>query len=150
MEADMSQKMFNDDWVQAHGFIEKNELTAQHLISSRINDELITVDQNSPLENAVSKITELNISQIPVTNNGDIVGMINESNVFTKLLSNPDIKKEPVKKFMLEPCPVVDSSASINQISSLINNGNSAVLVKLESGKHYIITKHDIIQTLSN
>lgn len=143
-------KMFNDDWVQAHGFIEKDDLTAQHLISSKIDDKLVTVEQNSLIEDVVNKITEYNISQIPVTNNGDIVGMINESNVFTKLISNPEIKSEPVKNFMLEPCPVVDSSASIDKISSLINKDNSAVLVKLESGKHYIITKHDIIQSLSN
>jgi cystathionine beta-synthase len=43
----------------------------------------------------------------------------------------------------------VDEDADIAAVSKLINKETPAVLVKLHSGKHHIITKYDIIECIA-
>jgi cystathionine beta-synthase len=45
--------------------------------------------------------------------------------------------------------PIVSEDDSIDSISKLISKDVPAILVKLHNGKHHIITKYDIIQSLS-
>jgi len=45
--------------------------------------------------------------------------------------------------------PVVSEDDSIDAVSKLISKEVPAILVKLHSGKYHIITKYDIIQSLS-
>jgi cystathionine beta-synthase len=45
--------------------------------------------------------------------------------------------------------PIVQETESIATLSKLISRDVPAVLVKLNTGKYHIITKHDIIQSLS-
>ena len=54
----------------------------------------------------------------------------------------------PIKEVMGKPFPIVLASASIDEVSKLINKDNQAVLVDLGNGKHHIITKHDIISSI--
>ena len=45
--------------------------------------------------------------------------------------------------------PVVKTSTSLEEVSKLINKQTHAVLVELPSGAHHIITRYDIISSLS-
>ena len=144
-------KIFNDDWMRERGFIDKKGLTANDLISKKTQEDLVSVDVKETVGDAISKIMELNISQITVTDNGVIAGSISESHIFSKLVENPNLKKEKVQSIMQPSFPFVDPGTSIDKLSALINRENSAVLVKdSKQGKTFIITKHDIIQAISS
>lgn len=142
-------KIFNDDWMRERGFLDKSDIKAQDLIQHKIKEQLITVEVNAPLSEAIHKITEQGISQIPVTKNGEIVGSLTESLVFSRLMENPDLKNKPAESIMQSPFPFVDANTPVNKLSSYINKENSAVMVKDKSDKVYIITKHDIIQAIA-
>ena len=51
---------------------------------------------------------------------------------------------------MQKPFPIVDGNASLEDVSKQITRENSAVLVKDLGGSVHIITKHDIIEAISN
>ncbi|RME19055.1 MAG: cystathionine beta-synthase, partial [Bacteroidetes bacterium] len=46
------------------------------------------------------------------------------------------------------PFPVIDITASIDEIAQLINKDNNAVLTRDMLGDYHIITKYDIIQAI--
>jgi cystathionine beta-synthase len=143
-------KIFNDDWMRERGFIDKKGLTAKDLISTKFQSEIVSVDIKQTVGDAIAQIMALNISQITVTENDTIVGSISESHIFSKLVENPDLKKESVQSIMQPGFPFVDLATSIDKLSSMINRENCAVLVKdSKQGKTFIITKHDIIQAIS-
>ena len=91
----------------------------------------------------------LNISQIPVTQQGMVVGKLAESDILRALMENPSLKSAPVQQIMTSTFPFVDMNTSIDRISALINKENSAVLVEFEDGKIDIITQYDIINAIS-
>jgi len=48
-----------------------------------------------------------------------------------------------------KPYPLVEFNTPLEKISSLINKDNGAVLSKDEGGNYHIITKYDILQSLT-
>jgi cystathionine beta-synthase len=143
-------KMFNDEWMLEKGFFDKKGLIAKDLVNNNTNGKLITVESNDTIENAVRLMNKMNISQVPVTNGGRFIGSLNESLMYKKVISNPEIKSHMVESIMEPAFPFVDSSAPIDSLSAMITDNNPAVLVKdFKLDKTYIITRHDVINALT-
>ncbi|HEY9195033.1 MAG TPA: pyridoxal-phosphate dependent enzyme [Mucilaginibacter sp.] len=142
-------KMYNDDWLRDRGFLKDEKLTARDIISKKEVQEIITIDCEKSVLEAINTIKSLNISQIPVTQKGMVIGKITESDILDSLLENPSIKSQPVKNITTAPFPFVDLNTSIDRISGLINKENIAVLVEDGEGKIEIITQYDIINAIS-
>lgn len=142
-------KMYNEDWLRERGFLKDEKLTARSILSKRSNQEVVTLDCEKTILEAINIMKTLSISQLPVTQQGMVVGKVTESNVLESLLENPSLKSSPVKDIMTASLPFVDLNTSIDKISAMINKDNSAVLVEDEAGKIEIITQYDIIEAIS-
>lgn len=142
-------KMYNEDWLRERGFLQDEKLTAQSILARRERQEIVSIDCEKTILEAINTIKSLNISQLPVTQKGMVVGKITESDILNALLENPALKSSKVEEIMTGPFPFVDLNTSIDKISSMINKENSAVLVEDEFGKFEIITQFDIINAIS-
>jgi cystathionine beta-synthase len=142
-------KMYNDDWLRERGFLEDEKLTAKSILAKREPQEMITIDSEKTVLEAINTMKALYISQIPVTQKGMVVGRVTESDILTALLENPSIKSSKVATIQTASFPFVDLNTSIDKISGLINKENSAVLVEDVNGKIEIITQYDIIGAIS-
>ena len=89
------------------------------------------------------------IENIPVMENGNNIGAISETGLFNKIINNPDVKDDSVQNVMEKPYPEVGYDTPVERLSTYINKENGAVLSKDESGNYHIVTKYDIIQSLS-
>ncbi|WP_179413922.1 pyridoxal-phosphate dependent enzyme [Mucilaginibacter sp. E4BP6] len=141
-------KMYNEDWLRDRGFLKDEKLTAQDIISKKQSQEIVTIDCDKSVLEAINTIKSLNISQIPVTQKGMVIGKITESDILDALLENPSLKSQPIKNITTSPFPFVDLNTSIDRISAMINKDNIAVLVESE-GNIEIITQYDIINAIS-
>ena len=143
-------KMFNEEWMREKGFFDKKGLVAKDLVNEHTNAKLITVEANDTVESAVKLMSKMDISQIPVTNDKRIVGSLNESLLFAKVIANPDIKNQKIETIMQPAFPFVDISAPVDSLSAMITDNNPAVLVRdFKLDKTYIITRYDIINALT-
>ncbi|MBB2145347.1 pyridoxal-phosphate dependent enzyme [Pedobacter sp. LMG 31464] len=141
-------KMYNEDWLRERGFLKDEKLTARTIIAKKELSEIVTIDCEKTILEAINTMNTLNISQIPVTQKGMLVGKLAEGDILKALLENPSLKSAPVNEIMSATFPFVDLNTSIDRISTLINKENSAVLVELEDGKFEIITQYDIINAI--
>jgi cystathionine beta-synthase len=141
-------KMYNEDWLRERGFLKDEKLTARDIIKKKEKQEIITIDCERTILEAVNTIKSLNISQIPVTQKGMVIGKITESDILDALLENPSLKSSPIKTITTAPFPFVDLNTSIDKISAMIHKDNIAVLVE-DQGNIEIITQYDIINAIS-
>jgi cystathionine beta-synthase len=141
-------KMYNEDWLRERGFLKDGKLTAGDIIKKKDRQEIITIDCEKSILEAINVIKSLNISQIPVTQKGMVIGKITESGILDALLENPALKSYPVQTITTASFPFVDINTSIDRISSMINKDNIAVLIE-DQGKIEIITQYDIINAIS-
>ncbi|QNK61782.1 pyridoxal-phosphate dependent enzyme [Pedobacter sp. PAMC26386] len=142
-------KMYNEDWLRERGFLTDEKLTAKSILAKKEQSEIVTIDCEKTIVEAINTMNMLNISQIPVTQHGMVVGKLAEGDILKALLENPSLKSAPVKEIMSATFPFVDMNTSIDKISALINKENSAVLVEDEKGNFEIITQYDIINAIS-
>jgi cystathionine beta-synthase len=141
-------KMYNEDWLRERGFLKDEKLTARDIVRKKERQEIVTIDCEKTVIEAINVIKSLNISQIPVTQKGMVIGKITESDILDALLENPSLKSQPIKSITTAPFPFVDLNTSIDKISSMINKDNIAVLVE-DQGNMEIITQYDIINAIS-
>lgn len=142
-------KMFNDDWMRDRNFLEVTKPKAIDLVAGHKNQKLLTVDAGATVNEALTVLSKYNISQLPVKENGDFVGSLNDNYLFNKLIENSDVKNMLVKEVMQPAFPVVGEQTAIEDVSKLITKDNNAVLLRDLGGNVHIITKHDIIQAVA-
>lgn len=140
-------KVYNDQWMMERGFLEVK--TFKDLISGRGSQKLITVNSSQSVLDAIELMKKYDIENIPVIDNDVSTGAISESGLFNKILNTPDIKTQTVASVMEKAYPEVAFDTPVERLSTLITRENGAVLSKDESGTYHIVTKYDIIQSLS-
>ncbi|TDS16268.1 pyridoxal-phosphate dependent enzyme [Sphingobacterium paludis] len=142
-------KMYNEDWLRERGFLQDKKLTAQSILQKRGDQDTVMADVGQSILETFNLMKALNISQIPVTQQGMVVSKVTESDILNALLDNPSLKSAPVETIASKVFPFVDLNTSIDKISTLIDKENQAVLVEDAQGKINIITQYDIINAIS-
>jgi len=142
-------KMFNDDWMRDRGFLEEGHKSAEDLLANHKEHPLVTVGVEELVSHAVAKMRAHKISQIPVTKDGEFVGLIDETDLINQIVDNEQLKDEPIGNIMGPKLPIVKLNATIQELSKLINKDVPAVLVDLGDNKFHIITRHDVIGAMA-
>lgn len=141
-------KVYNDQWMMERGFLDVK--TVKDIVNSRRNQPLVTITPNEKVSEAISKMKKYDIEHIPVVAQGEVIGSVSESGLFSKLIDDANLKDAEVQAVMQAAFPVVSMDTRIEKLSVYINKENGAVLCKDESGDSHIVTKYDIIQALGN
>ena len=83
-------KIYNDEWMRAHGFLESQEFAtaADIILHQNGNGKLRTIDQNASVAEAVRLMDDQGISQLPVTSEDSFVcshrlDILHEHSLFT-------------------------------------------------------------------
>ncbi len=140
-------KVYNDEWMMERGFLEVK--TFKDLTSGRGTQKTICITSQQTVLEAIELMKKYDIENVPVFDHGNNVGAISESGLFTKILNNADIKTALVAEVMEKAYPEVAFETPVERLSAFINKENGAVLSKDDSGFYHIVTKYDIIQSLT-
>lgn len=140
-------KIYNDEWMMERGFLDVK--TFKDIVNGRAGQKLITVSPDHLITEAVSLMKKFDIEHIPVMDAHHIVGSLSENGLFQQIFTNPDIKNQSVQSVMEASYPVVDFLTPVEKLGTLINQKNGAVIAKDEKGDYHIVTKYDVIQSLT-
>ena len=146
-------KVYNEDWMRNHGFLEREtELTAGRILEMLGKGGCIeSVTPEVTLDDAISRLIENGISQIPVIEDEEVVGSLTERSILNELMDHPEAREEPVREVMDAPFPVVPRALHVDHLQGYLEEETGAVLVRTEEGEGYeIITKSDLINALAN
>ncbi len=91
-------------------------------------------------------------SQLPVFNEGRVVGSLTEKIILQKLVSVPNseaLSKQPVEKIMEDAFPTVGEETPLSIVSALLQY-EPAVLVARKGHVFGIITKADLLKVVGS
>ena len=144
-------KIYNDNWMQDHGYNESGiSITALNIIQRRNgNDDLFTIDSSTSIGKAISLLSDKGIDQAPIVDNNHFVGSISDTKIFRKLIEDPNLKSSPIAEIMDPSFRFVASDNTIDVLSSFITKENKALLVR-DGNKVHIITQSDLLVSLIN
>ncbi|WP_375585717.1 cystathionine beta-synthase [Cyclobacterium xiamenense] len=143
-------KVYNDDWMRNHGFLEdKTYGTARDIVLGRSDTyQLVVVHKTDKIKDAIALMNEKSVSQIPVMEEGQVVGSLTDNKLLLKIIENPGLKDATVENVMEDSMHFVALDSTLDVLSSMVEK-EKAVLVRDEAHRVHIITKHDILEAIT-
>jgi cystathionine beta-synthase len=144
-------KVFNDNWLINEGLKKPNRTgNLQELILNLYaNKSVIYSNPSEKVSVAITKMTNNDISQLPVIDNGEVIGVIDD----TCILKNSHLKEfnfsSIVSEIMNKKFNSIEVSSDINTLYNSFENSNY-VIVKKNNNFIGLITKIDFISYLKN
>ena len=118
----------------------KEEIKAEELM----NRKVVSISPVDSIKESVGKMKKFEISQMPVLDGHNVVGLVSESTLLDALMGN---KSKKIADIMEESPPTISKTASIKVVSSLLRH--YPVVLVSDSGKLVgLITKSDLLGKL--
>ncbi|MBR9776931.1 MAG: pyridoxal-phosphate dependent enzyme, partial [Cytophagales bacterium] len=114
-------KVYNDDWMRNHGFLEDKAYgTARDIVSSRKDGyQLVVVEKTTKIKEAIAIMNEKSVSQIPVMEGEHVIGSLTDNRLLLKIIENPELKDANVSEVMEDSMQFVALDSTLNVLSSM-------------------------------
>ena len=140
-------KHHSDEWMKEKRLLEPQKITAgliKGTKGSQAPQSLVWVAPNDKLADALAKMNELGLTQLPVLDDGKPVGSVRENRALSQVVKNSDLLEASVSEVMEASFPTVDVDASLNEVTRRLQS-SPAVLVEEYGRIVGIITRHDVL-----
>lgn len=140
-------KFHSDEWMKEKLLLEPQKITAGLIAETKNSgapEELIFVGPDASVSEALAKMSENGVTQIPVLEDHRSVGSLRESHVLTKLLVDRDLLNAKVGDVMDKSFPVLEMDASLVEIKTKLQK-SPAVLIEDFKRITAIITRSDVL-----
>jgi cystathionine beta-synthase len=144
-------KIFDDDWMREHGFLDPDEGfgSIRELLAGK-PAMVHTVQKSDKVRHVIGLMKERGISQVPVVDEGRLVGIVTESHVLQSLLEGGLERLDDVcAGVMTDQYEVADPDAPVGLFHHVFAQGK--VIVVWERGQvRGLVTKIDVIDYLAH
>jgi cystathionine beta-synthase len=140
-------RIYADEWMMEQGYLEgvPKAHTASEVLELRGPSPLIWVGPDDSAETAIQRLRQHDISQMPVIDNGKLLGSIREITVARLLHDQRDPNAVPVREIMARPLPQVELNADVSEVYRLLMSGHSGVMVTRGGVIAGIVTRIDLV-----
>ena len=142
-------KMYNDYWMLDNGFLERpcfGDLR-DFIFRPYAAHDTVTVKPDDLLVVAYQRMKLYDISQLPVMEGDQLVGIIDESDILLKVYNDECKFRCPVREAMVTKLEKVDVRATLEDLMPLFERGHVAIVT---DGPKFLglVTKMDVLNYL--
>jgi cystathionine beta-synthase len=142
-------KMYNDIWMAEQGFLTRKQYgDLRDLISRRYQDgSVVTVGPSDTLLTAFNRMRIADVSQVPVLENGELVGILDVSDVLVRVQDGGGSFGEPVRAAMTDRLETLQPSDSLDAVRKILDSGKVTMVM---NGTEFVglITRIDLLNYL--
>jgi len=142
-------KVYNDGWMHDQGLLHRPPLhDLRDLIGRRFDaGEVVSVAPGDTLLTAFNRMRSTDLAQLPVIENGKLVGIIDESDLLLKVDNHAEQFSSLVGTTMTSRLETLHPSANVQALRSTLDRGLTAVVA--EGDTFYgLITRFDLLNHL--
>jgi len=142
-------KMYNDYWMLDNGFLERrNTGDLRDLILRPYSQrDTVVVGPAEPLTTAYQRMKLYDVSQLPVMDGDQIVGIVDESDVLLHVYADETKFRDPVSTAMISKLQMLDVKSPIEVLLPVFDAGHVAIVM---DGDKFLglITRIDLLNYL--
>lgn len=154
-------KVFDDNWMRENRFLETEwaDVTVATVLARKGGMELVTIGAEATVGEAVTKLKQMDVSQLPVVGSrGELLGIVTEVSLLNFMLmqAGQDTARRPITETGVINNTVLTLSANTPVESVLSAFAASKLAVVVESGDNDdkrpvgILTQIDLLDFLAN
>jgi cystathionine beta-synthase len=142
-------KLFNDFWMVDQGFIDREQHGDLRDLIGRPHGQraTITVGPTDVLTTAHNRLRNAGFSQLPVMDDGKLVGVLTEDAIIRFVFGHPDLMHSPVRDAMQTAFIQLDKGTSINNLVAMLQVQPYAAVMDNEQFLG-LITRSDVLNYL--
>ena len=122
-------------------FSREKEVDAREIMVKKI----ISVHKSAKARDVVDLMNLNEISQVPVLESDNVVGIITESSILNRGFGNTE--KMTAEELMVEPPPILSENAKLSVIAYILKS-YPLVLIKKEGKLTGLVTKQDLLKRM--
>jgi len=142
-------KMFNDYWMRDQGFLRGEGYGDLRDLIARSHEHgaVVDVGPDDALLTAHSRLKLYDLSQLPVLEDGRIVGLLDESDLLLAVARDETAFRRPVRDFMSSRLETVAPDTPLEALLRILDRGLVAIVV---DGERFLglITRFDALNYL--
>ncbi|HLU39433.1 MAG TPA: cystathionine beta-synthase [Planctomycetota bacterium] len=144
-------KFVDDRWMRENGFADADwgERRIEEILRALPRREVICIDMGAKLRNALELFRTRGISQMPVTDEGRLAGIITEADVLRVLLDGHAGPDTAIAEVMTRKVSTVSPDADASLLPRIFERGEVALVVGEDRKVIGILTKLDLIDYLT-
>ena len=144
-------KAFNKSWLHDNNLLDLEKFgDLRDLINRRADKgEMITVSSGDSLLVAYNRMRASDISQIPVINDGELLGVLDEEDLLFCVSKDPAEFSSEVSMHMIDKLDILQSNASEEDLLAILSEGKVAIIYEEQTFIGFI-TKVDLINYYRN
>jgi len=145
-------KFVDDTWMRENGFTERTweTQTAEDLVRSMgLGGEVFSTTTSDTVADSVMVMKEHGISQLPVLDNGRVIGIVTESDLLGRLVEQRATLSSSIAEVMFRNVVTIDKDADAGELTSLFGAGNVGLVVDDDKKLLAVITKLDLVDYLA-
>jgi cystathionine beta-synthase len=142
-------KVYNDYWMLDQGFLEREHRGDLRDLIARPHSEhaAVTVNSTETVMAAYRRMKLYDVSQVPVMQEGRIIGIVDEEDILVEVVANPEHFNEPVTRAMASHLVTVSADAPVTQLMEIFKHGMVAIV--MQGGEFQgLITRIDLLNWL--
>ncbi len=144
-------KFLNDEWMRENRFLDGPATDVRQLLLQKPATGRAVISATGDM--SVQKVLDLmamhNISQLPIIENGESVGSVRESRLMALIIEKRAALTDRVGQFLDAPFPVIGGNENVEYVSRLLGRDNAALLVRTGGDITGILTRYDVIKSMS-
>jgi cystathionine beta-synthase len=142
-------KLYNDFWMRDQGFMDvENHGDLRDLIARPYQShDTVTIGPDEPLANAYKRMKLYDVSQLPVIENGALVGILDESDLLLAVADDAQRFDDIVRDAMETDLTEIDVHAPVEELLPIFNRDFVAIV---KDGPQFLglITRVDLLNYL--
>jgi len=142
-------KQFNDFWMEEQGFLPRRPAGDLRDIIGRPHEDggTVSVGPDDTLLTAYKRMRVNEVSQLPVLNAGQVVGLLDESDLLLRVVDDENRFTDPVRSAMTARVETVQSTAPVSALLDTFERGYVAMV--MDGGTFLgVITRIDLLNHL--
>ena len=142
-------KLYNDFWMEDNGFIERKTFGDLRDLIGRLHDQhaTITVGPNDVLTTAHNRLRNAGISQLPVMDEGVLVGVLTEDDIIRFVFGHPELMSSKIGDAMATAFIRLDKETSVNNLVAMLQVQPYAAITD-DDHFYGLITRSDVLNYL--
>ncbi len=144
-------KFVDDRWMRENGFLEEDWAvgTVAELLRAMPKRDVASVMISDPLSRAVEIFQQHGYSQLPVTDDGALAGIVTESDILRVLVEARHSPTSAIAEVMERKVSTVAPSTPTAELTEVFERGEVALVVDEQSRVVGLVTKLDLIEYLT-
>ena len=144
-------KFLDDRWMRESGFDQPDWAIGrvEDIIRALPPKKIITLDIAEKISNAISVFKEKGISQVPITDDGKLAGILTETDLLHVIVDGRASNDSSIAEIMERQVATVPMHADSAVLPTIFDRGEVAIVIDDERRVQGLLTKLDLIDYMT-